>query len=120
MHVVPDTLKFNYSSNFMKLVKPNPINTLAWSEAFVKGSIAQEKPSAPVQVYFGSADTTVPPPMHLAYQEQICKLGGNIGRTQLPEAQDHFTTPSVAEPYYLQWIKDRMAGKPLANACPKG
>lgn len=119
MHVVPDTLNFNYKSNFMKLVKPNPSNTLAWSEAFVKGSIAQVKPLAPVQVYFGSADTTVPPPMHLAYQEQICKLGGNIGRTQLPGAQDHFTTPSVAAPMYLQWIKDRMAGKPLANACPQ-
>ena len=76
MRVVPDTLNFNYNSNFMTLVKPDPGNLLAWSKAFVKGSITQLKPLAPVQVYFGSADTTVPPAMHLAYQEQICKLGG--------------------------------------------
>jgi pimeloyl-ACP methyl ester carboxylesterase len=119
MHATADTLNFNYSSNFMSLVKKNPSNTLAWSEAFVKGSIAQLKPAAPVQIYFGSADITVPPPMHKAYQDQICKLGGNVGRTQLPGEQNHFTTPPVSKQYYLQWIKDRVAGKALPNACPQ-
>ena len=93
MHATADTLSYNYSTTFMNLVKKNPSNTLAWSEAFVKGSVAQVKPAAPVQIYFGSADITVPPPMHKAYQDQMCKLGGNVGRMQLPGAQDHYTTP---------------------------
>ena len=120
MHVVPDTLNFNFSSTYMNLIKKNPSNTLAWSEAFVKGSIAQVKPVAPVQIYFGTADVTVPPPMHKAYQDQMCQLGGNVGRMQLPGAQNHFTTPPVAKQYYLEWIKDRVAGKPLANGCLEG
>jgi pimeloyl-ACP methyl ester carboxylesterase len=120
MHATADTLSYNYSTTFMNLVKKNPSNTLAWSEAFVKGSVAQVKPAAPVQIYFGSADITVPPPMHKAYQDQMCKLGGNVGRMQLPGAQDHYTTPPVSKQYYLQWIKDRVAGKPLSNACPQG
>lgn len=119
MHATADTLNFNYSKTFMNLVKKTPSNTLAWTEAFSKGSIPLVKPVAPVQIYFGSADITVPPPMHKLYQDQMCKLGGNVARTQLPGEQNHFTTPPVSQQYYLQWVKDRVAGKPLANGCPK-
>lgn len=119
MHVGSDTLNYYYSSNFMKLVNPKPTNTLAWAEAMVKGSVAPVKPAAPVQIYFGTADTVIPPPMHKAYQDQMCKLGGNVGRMQLPGEQTHFSTPPEAKQYYLPWIKDRIAGKPLANACPQ-
>lgn len=119
MHVGSDTLNYLYNSNFKTLVKTNPSNTLAWAEAMLKGSVPPVKPIAPVQIYFGTADTVIPPPMHKAYQDQMCKLGGNVGRMQLPGEQTHFTTPPVAKQYYLSWIKDRIAGKPLANACPQ-
>jgi len=119
MHVGSDTLNYLYSSNFKSLVKTSPTNTLAWAEAMLKGSVPPVKPFAPVQIYFGTADTVIPPPMHKAYQDQMCKLGGNVGRMQLPGEQTHFTTPPVAKQYYLPWIKDRIAGKPLANACPQ-
>jgi len=36
---------------------------------------------------------------------------------QLPGEQNHFTTPGVAQPFYLSWIKDRVAGKAFINAC---
>ena len=52
------------------------------------------------------------------YQEQMCKLGANVGRMQLPGEQNHFTTPGTSEPFYVAWVKDRVAGKPLANGCP--
>lgn len=119
MHVGSDTLNYLYSSNFKSLVRTSPTNTLAWAEAMLKGSVPPVKPYAPVQIYFGTADTVIPPPMHKAYQDQMCKLGGNVGRMQLPGEQTHFTTPPVAKQYYLPWIKDRIAGKPLANACPQ-
>jgi len=69
-------------------------------------------------IYFGDKDTTMPPIMGKIYQEQMCKLGGNVGRMQLPGEQNHFTTPGVAQPFFLAWMKDRVAGKPLANGCP--
>lgn len=117
MHVGSDTLSYYYSTNFMKLVNSKPANTLAWAEAMLKGSVAPAKPAAPVQIYFGIADTVIPPPMHKAYQDQICKLGGNVGRMQLPGEQTHFSTPPEAKQYYLPWIKDRIAGKPVVNGC---
>jgi hypothetical protein len=52
------------------------------------------------------------------YQDQMCKLGGNVERVQLAGEQTHFSTPSAAAPLYLPWVKERVAGRPLANGCP--
>jgi len=117
MHTASDTFNFLYGSSYATLLKQNPSNTSAWVEAMIKGGVPVVKPIAPVQIYFGSKDTAVPPMMHKLYQEQACKLGGNVGRTQLPGEQSHFTTPSSSKPFYVAWVKDRIAGKPLANAC---
>lgn len=51
------------------------------------------------------------------YYEQMCKLGGNLTRIQLLGDQTHFITPASAEPYYVQWVADRFAGKPALNGC---
>jgi pimeloyl-ACP methyl ester carboxylesterase len=118
MHAASDTFNFNYGSNYASLLKKDPTNTLAWAEAMLKGGVPVVKPVAPVQIYFGSKDTAVPPMMHKLYQDQVCKLGGNVGRMQLPGEQSHFTTPGSSKPFYISWVKDRVAGKPLANACP--
>lgn len=76
------------------------------------------KPIAPVVIYWGTKDTVVAPAMGKLYQGQMCKLGGNVERVQLPGEQTHFSTPGAAEPLYLPWVKQRFAGKPTANACP--
>ncbi len=119
MHTASDTFNFNYGSTYASLLKQKPTNTLAWAEAMVKGGVPLVKPMAPVQIYFGTKDTAVPPMMHKLYQDQVCKLGGNVGRMQLPGEQSHFTTPGSSKPFYVSWVKDRIAGKSLDNACPK-
>jgi pimeloyl-ACP methyl ester carboxylesterase len=119
MHAASDTFNFNFGSSYATLVKQKPSNTLAWTEAMLKGGVPVAKPIAPVQIYFGTKDTAVPPMMHKLYQDQVCKLGGNVGRMQLPGEQSHFTTPGSSKPFYVSWVKDRIAGKPLANACPQ-
>ena len=119
MHAASDTFNFNYATTYTNLLKSTPTNTMAWAQAMIKGGVPVVKPVAPVQIYFGSKDTAVPPMMHKLYQDQICKLGGNVGRMQLPGEQSHFTTPGSSKPFYLAWVKDRVSGKPLENACPK-
>ncbi len=118
MHTASDTLNFNYGSSYASLLKQKPTNTVAWAEAMIKGGVPAVKPIAPVQIYFGSKDTAVPPMMHKLYQDQACKLGGNVGRMQLPGEQSHFTTPGSSKPFYLAWVKDRITGKALTNSCP--
>jgi pimeloyl-ACP methyl ester carboxylesterase len=119
VHVLSDSLNYAYGDNYKSLIKPEPTNSKAWLKAFVDGSVKPVKPVAPVIIYWGTKDTAVPPIMHELYQKQMCAVGGNIGRIQLPGQQTHFTTPGVSAPMYLEWVKDRIAGKPLTNACPQ-
>ena len=119
MHVVADTFNYAYGAEFKTLLRDKPINTIAWIKALIDGSVPPVKPIAPVVIYWGTKDTAVPPIMHELYQKQMCAMGANIERIQLPGQQTHFSTPGVSAPMYLQWVKDRIAGKPLTNGCIK-
>jgi pimeloyl-ACP methyl ester carboxylesterase len=119
MHVAADTLSYSYGSQYRALLREKPGNTLAWARAFVDGSVVPVKPVAPVVIYWGTKDTAVPPVMHHLYQRQMCALGGNVERIQLPGEQTHYSTPGVAAPLYLSWIKDRLAGRPVVDGCPR-
>lgn len=117
MHVASDTLDFLYSQQYKQLLKKQSSNALTWVEDYRKSSVPPVKPMAPVIIYWGTADTTVPPIMGELYYEQMCKLGGNLTRVQLPGKQSHFTTPASAQPLYVKWIADRFAGIPAVNGC---
>lgn len=118
IHVASDTLNFGYANSYKSLLRDKPSNTLNWAQAFMQGSVMPVKPVAPVVIYWGTKDTVVPPVMGELYQKQMCALGGNIDRVQLPGEQNHFTTPGAASPLYMPWIRDRVAGKSLTNKCP--
>lgn len=120
VHVMADSFNYAYGDQYQSLLKPEPTNTLAWIKSFVDASVKPVKPVAPVIIYWGTKDTAVPPIMHELYQKQMCAMGANVGRIQLPGEQTHFTTPGVSAPMYLQWVKDRINGKPLETGCPKG
>ena len=120
IHVLSDTFNYAYGDQYKSLLKPEASNSLAWVKAFVDGSVKPVKPAAPVVIYWGTKDTAVPPVMHELYQKQMCSMGANVERIQLPGEQTHFTTPGVSAPMYLEWVKDRIKGKPLSNNCPKG
>jgi hypothetical protein len=99
---------------------PQAVNALAWVKALIVSSVPPVKPVAPVIIYWGTDDTTVPPIMGKLYRAQMCKAGGNVARVQLEGNQTHYTTPPVAEPLYAAWIEARFAGKPAQNGCSVG
>ncbi len=117
MHSATDTFQFAYGNEYKNLLRTDIKNAPAWIEAYQKSSVMPVKPIAPVIIYYGTDDTTVPPVMGKLYAEQMCQLGANITRVQLPGNQNHFTTPEKAEPLYIQWVADRFAGKALVNGC---
>lgn len=120
MHPASDTMNYNIGSNYNSLLKPQFTNTMGWAQAVLKTSPAYEKLIAPVQIYYGAADTVNNPAMGQFFQEQMCKRGANVGRMELPGAKTgHFDEPPVSQQFFLPWIKDRFDGKPLANACPQ-
>jgi pimeloyl-ACP methyl ester carboxylesterase len=118
VHVATDTINFNYGTSYKSLLRKDPQNTIAWAKAIAEGSVDNTaKPVAPMLILYGNKDTTLPPVMGEYYRNEICAIGGNVARVQLPGDQNHFTTPPVSVPFYLPWIKDRLAGKPAANGC---
>ena len=119
VHAISDTISYTYGKDFGKLMRSDPQNALAWAQAVQDISVDNTvKPAAPVMIYFGDNDTTLPPIQHELYRKKMCAIAGaNVGRMQLPGRQDHFSTPGVAEPFYLPWIADRFAGKPAPDGC---
>ena len=119
IHPISDTINYTYGKNFGKLMRSDPQNALAWAQAVQDISVDNTvKPAAPVMIYFGDNDTTVPPIQHELYRKKMCAIAGaNVGRMQLPGTQDHFSTPGASEQFYLPWITDRFAGKPAPDGC---
>jgi pimeloyl-ACP methyl ester carboxylesterase len=117
MHAAADTLAHAYGTGFKRLARPTVQNASAWLDAFIRGSVLPVKPVAPVIIYFGTKDVTVPPVMGKLYRDQMCKLGGNVARVQLAGEQDHYSTPPTAQPLYVPWVRDRFEGKPAADGC---
>jgi pimeloyl-ACP methyl ester carboxylesterase len=117
MHAAADTMNFAYGATFKSLMRDQPANGPAWVAALVDGSVPDVKPAAPVLIFFGTKDTAVPPVMGQLYREQMCKLGANVARVQLPGEQNHYTTPGMSGSQYVPWIMDRFAGKPAPDGC---
>lgn len=117
IHALADTLNYNYGSSYKSLMQPEAAHALEWVRALVASSVPAVKPVAPVIIYYGRDDVTVPPVMGELYRNQMCKIGGNVARVELAGPQTHYTTPPVSEPLYAPWIEDRFAGKAAPNGC---
>lgn len=117
MHAGADTYVFNVGASYKDMFNPQPTNLQAWMKAIVAGSTPNDKPVAPMLMFWGDKDTVMPPIQSEIYQKQKCAIGGNVQRIHLPGA-NHFTTPGLAQPIFTQWIKDRFDGKAAPNGCP--
>ncbi len=118
VHVSSDTFSYTYGNTYKTLIRPKFSNSLAWAKAIVEASARVDvKPAAPVAIFWGNKDTTLPPIQGEVYRQRVCAAGGNVARVQLPGDQTHFSTPGASVPFYLPWIKDRFAGKPAGNGC---
>ena len=117
MHAAAGTLNFVYGTGYPSLMKPKVSNAMAWATAMLAGSVPDEKPIAPVLIFWGTHDTVVPPVMGALYREQMCKKGANVTRFQLPGEQTHYSTPGASQPFFVPWVQDRFAGRTLENGC---
>jgi pimeloyl-ACP methyl ester carboxylesterase len=117
VHSASDTLTYTYGDGFAELVRPDIGNAKALAETLIASAGPDEKPVAPVIIYWGTKDTVVPPVMHKIYREHMCKMGGNVTRVQLAGDKTHFATPAASQPLYLPWIADRLVGKPTPDGC---
>ena len=116
-HVLSDSLSYSYGDNFKSLMRTTPVNAKAWIDVMIAGGIPVNTPTMPILIFRGTKDA-VPKPMVDIYEAQMCKKGANVQHIEIDGAT-HFTSPVESQKTFLPWIKDRFAGKPLTNACPK-
>jgi pimeloyl-ACP methyl ester carboxylesterase len=117
VHAASDAITYSYGDQFSGLLRMDTVNAKAWAQTLIDSAGPDVKPMAPVIIFWGTKDTVVPPIMHKAYREQMCKLGGNVARVQLAGELTHFATPGASQPLYLPWIADRIAGKSAPDGC---
>lgn len=120
MHAAADTMNFAFGDSYKSFLLAEAAQADKWVAALIEGSVAPVKPAAPVIIYWGTHDTVVPPVMGELYRKQMCGMGANITRVQLPGEQTHFSTPGAAQPMFVPWIADRFADKELADGCKAG
>ncbi len=117
MHAAADTMNFAFGDAYKSFLKEKPARSEQWVKTLLDGSVPPVKPIAPVIIYWGTKDTVVPPMMGQVYRDQMCGMGGNVARVQLPGEQTHFSTPGAAKPMFVQWLADRFAGQQAADGC---
>ena len=114
-----DSINYTFGDSYKTVMRLNRQNDLAWAKAFQAVNVPNDvKSVAPVMIYSGDNDTTLPPIQHELYRKNMFAISGaNVGRMQLPGKQDHFSTPGLSEQYHLPWIADRFDGKPALDGC---
>ena len=73
IHASSDTINYTLGTSYKTLMRPDRQNELAWAQSFQSVSVPNDvKPVAPVMIYFGNNDTTLPPVQHELYRKFMC------------------------------------------------
>ena len=72
--------------------------------------------SAPILILHGGADAQIPPILSTLYTQRACKTGSTVELRFFP-GLGHTGPVDSQEPLIMQWLADRLAGKPPASSC---
>jgi dienelactone hydrolase len=71
---------------------------------------------APVLIVQGTADTTIPKVLTDAFDTKACAAGDTVDY-RLYDGATHGSVIVAAQDDVVQWLKDRVAGKPAPTTC---
>lgn len=88
------------------------------AEAFDRQKLGRRKVGVPVYLYQGAADQLVPLDQAYELKKAWCARGTKVHFELF--ASEHLVTAFQAAPYVLDWMGDRLAGKPAPTNCWNG
>ena len=94
----------------------DPTKNAAWAEALHDNTAGFVKPSAPVLIFHGEADTTVPRALTDITLGKYCAIGATVEVKSYPGA-DHVSVITAALGDITTFYKDRLAGTPATSSC---
>ena len=75
-----------------------------------------QKYQYPILIQQGLQDTTVVPGVNLAFARTACLQGSKVTLQTFPQ-DVHSSVLYTGQPQLLDWLNDRMAGKPVSSDC---
>lgn len=87
-----------------------------WQKAYRASLLGTRKPGAPAYLYHGTADTIVPFAQGNLLYHDWCAQGASVRYAAIPGAE-HVSGFVAGAPAGIQWLADRLAGKPAVAGC---
>ena len=94
----------------------NPMDDPAWKAAVDANTAGNVVPSAPVMIFHGEADTTVPRALTDITLGRYCAVGATVEVTSYP-GQNHTSVVTAALDDIKAFFNARLAGQPAATSC---
>jgi alpha-beta hydrolase superfamily lysophospholipase len=94
----------------------DPLSIPALQQLLHENSAGNRPAGAPLLIAQGSADTTIPKALTDAFDAKACAEGDTVDY-RVYEGATHSTVVVAARDDIVQWLQDRVAGKPAPTTC---
>jgi pimeloyl-ACP methyl ester carboxylesterase len=101
-----------------QVTDPDVLTDRAWQKAYRASLLGTKKPAVPASLYHGTADTIVPIAQGDRLYHDWCARGASVQFEVIP-GLEHISGFVVGAPAGIQWLADRLAGKPAVVGCRK-
>ncbi len=104
-------------------LRGNPLKKGAYEAEPWKTLVEENRPGrapiqAPIYVAQGEEDEIVRPSVTTDFVADLCRMGEAVAFESLPGA-DHMRAGRASATSAIQWMRDRLDGKPMRNGCLK-
>lgn len=97
--------------------KADPLSVPAWKQVLTEDDPGHVKLTMPLLIIHGLADEQIPPIASQLLFARLCGLGQVVERRTYPGMHHAEVIIPSFDPM-VQWMDDRVAGKPAVNGCP--
>ncbi|MFZ2512447.1 MAG: lipase family protein [Gordonia sp. (in: high G+C Gram-positive bacteria)] len=94
---------------------PDPFNSAVAKQVYAATQLADHKSAVPMYIYHGAQELWIPAQGARNLFAEQCRLGANVTYREVPG--EHLSAAIVAYPEAMQWLADRLDGKPAENEC---
>ncbi|HMN86426.1 MAG TPA: alpha/beta fold hydrolase, partial [Bauldia sp.] len=98
------------------LIVDNLVDREPWLTWLRRNTVGTLPPSLPVFLAQGLDDTTVDPPVTLAYMKRLCAAGSRVDLLELPDVGHALVGAKASRPM-VDWMAARFAGEPAPDDC---
>lgn len=94
---------------------PDPFNSEVAERVFAATQLADHKSVVPLYIYHGTQELWIPAQGARNLYAEQCRLGANTTYREVPG--EHLSAAVIAYPEAMQWLADRLDGKPAKSEC---